>query len=240
MSVRRNKVADMDIPGFTPAGPKRLPAVRPRYALAHTSARARAGGARQDRWMGRMPGSPAEQWWEYSRGCAADLRAGRMPPPVRVHGPVLGPGEVALLSAEIGYSRYCRTSAEYSELPLMVAGRPAVMFGALAVQGVINHRRKTAAQRRAAAQWRWHQSSAVIVTTERLMCSTAQHGLLSFWFADVAEFYPDLAQWTLTLGFGSTDPVRLSGPAAPALCLWSGYGVLGDGWAADPRLAALL
>jgi hypothetical protein len=157
-----------------------------------------------------------------------------------VYGPVLEPGEQALLSTEISYSRYCGTNARYSPLPLIVAGRPAVMFGALAVQGVVNHRRKVAAERNAVEQWRFHQICAVIVTTDRLICSTAPHGQVSFWFGACTEFYPDLQQWTLTLGFDSTYPVRLGGPAAPALSLWTAYGVLSDAWVADPRLAPLL
>ena len=112
------------------------------------------------------------------------------------------------------------------------------MFGALAVQGVINHRRKTAAERQAADQWRDHEDCGVIVTTERLICSTTTHGQLSFWFGDCNEFHPDLQQWTLTLGFDSTYPVRLTGPAAPrepaqrTRCA-------GEKWQ-HPRLAALL
>ncbi|GAB4663651.1 hypothetical protein [Mycobacterium avium] len=196
-------------------------------------------GARRPRptWQ---PRTPAEQWWHYSRGCAAALRAGRPPTAIQVYGPVLEPGEQALLSAEIDYSRLCGADGRYSPLPLIVAGRPAVMFGALAVQGLVNHRRKIAAAQRAATQWRWHQRCPVIVTTDRLICTTAEHGMLSFWFGTCTEFYPDLQQWTLTLGFDSTYPVRLSGPAAPALSLWSAYGVLGESWVDDPRLAALL
>jgi hypothetical protein len=159
---------------------------------------------------------------------------------VDVYGPVLEPGEHALLSTEIGYSRYCGTNARYSPLPLVVAGRPAIMFGALAVQGIVNHHRKAVAERKAIEQWRFHQTCTVIVTTERLMCSTAPHGVVSFWFGACTEFYPDLQQWALTLGFDSTCPVLLSGSAAPALSLWSGYGVLGDAWVDDPRLALLL
>jgi hypothetical protein len=64
--------------------------------------------------------------------------------------------------------------------------------------------------------------------------------MVSLWFGACTEFYPDLQQWTLTLGFDTTSPVRLHGPAAPALSLWSAYGVLGDAWVDDPRLAALL
>jgi hypothetical protein len=217
------------------------PAARSSSVLAaRVSAPAGGRGPGRAPQAGWRPRSAAEQWWHYSRACAAALRAGRPPNPVDLYGPVLEPGEHALLSTEIGYSRYCGTKARYSPLPLVVAGRPAVMFCALAVQGMVHHRRKVAAERKAMEQWRFHQTSSVIVTTERLTCSTAPHGMVSFWFGACTEFYPDLQQWTLTLGLDSTYPVRLSGPAAPALSLSSAYGVLGDVWVDDPRLAALL
>ena len=225
---------------MAPQGPKPLPTLRAQSALARVGASAGAGGTGRRPQPGWQPWTAAEQWWHYSRGCAAALRAGRPPTTVDVYGPVLEPGEQALLSTEISYSRYCGTDARYSPLALIVAGRPAVMFGALAVQGVVNHRRKVAAERKAAEQWRFHQTCAVITTTDRLICSTAPHGQVSFWFGACTEFYPDLQRWTLTLGFDSTYPVRLSGPAAPALSLWSAYGVLGDAWVDDPRLARLL
>ena len=230
-----------NIPGMPPTQRHNLPVSRAWSTPARVHS-APGGGYRHVRqpqavWQSR---TSAEQWWHYSRSCAAALRAGRPPTPIEVYGPVLEPGEQALLSAEIDYSRFCGGDGRYSPLPLVVAGRPAVMFGALAVQGVVNHRRKTAAAQRAAAQWRFHQTCPVIVTTDRLICTTAPHGMVSFWFGACTEFYPDLQQWTLTLGFDSTYPVRLSGPAAPALSLWGAYGVLGDAWIDDPRLAPLL
>ncbi|MEE6140637.1 hypothetical protein SKC41_30550 [Mycobacterium sp. 050128] len=229
-----------DIPGMAPTQRHNLPVRRASSAPARVEHGHGAGDHRARRPQTvRQSRTPAEQWWHYSRGCAAALRAGRPPTPIEVYGPVLEPGEQALLSAEIDYSRLCSGDGRYSPLPLIVAGRPAVMLGALAVQGVVNHRRKTAAAQRAAAQWRFHQTCPVIVTTERLICTTAPHGLVSFWFGACTEFYPDLQQWTLTLGFDSSYPVRLSGPAAPALSLWSAHGILGDAWVDDPRLALL-
>ena len=229
-----------DIPGMAAPGPKRLPAIRAESVPARVGAPAGQQGARRRPQPGWQPRSAAEQWWHYSRSCAAALRAGRPPTPVDVHGPVLEPGEHALLSAEIDYSRYCGISASYSPLPLVVAGRPALMFGALAAHGIINHRRKAAAERKAMEQWRFHRTCTVIATSDRLICGTSSHGMVSLWFGACTEFYPDLQQWTLTLGFDTTSPVRLHGPAAPALSLWSAYGVLGDAWVDDPRLAALL
>jgi len=230
-----------NIPGMPPTQRHNLPVSRAWSTPARVHS-APGGGYRHVRqpqavWQSR---TSAEQWWHYSRSCAAALRAGRPPTPIEVYGPVLEPGEQALLSAEIDYSRFCGGDGRYSPLPLVVAGRPAVMFGALAVQGVVNHRRKTAAAQRAAAQWRFHQTCPAIVTTDRLICTTAPLGMVSFWFGACTEFYPDLHQWTLTLGFDSTYPVRLSGPVAPALSLWGAYGVLGDAWIDDPRLAPLL
>lgn len=232
----------VNIPGMPPSPRHHLPVSRAPSTPGRVYGRGTGGyqraGESQAVW-GR-PHSAAERWWHYSRGCAAALRAGRPPTPIEVYGPVLEPGEQALLSAEIDYSRFCGGDGRYSPLPLIVAGRPAVMFGALAVQGLVNHRRKAAAMQRAAAQWRFHQTCPVVVTSERLICMTASHGMASFWFAACTESYPDLQQWTLTLGFDSTYPVRLSGPAAPALSLWSAYGVFGDAWVDDPRLALLL
>jgi hypothetical protein len=232
-----------DIPGM-PRAYTYLPVRYSKSAPATTaspssSSARRQQGSQASAWPAWQPRSDYEQWWHYSRTCAAALRAGYPPAPVNVYGPVLDAGESALLSTNISYSRYHGSSARYSPLPLIVAGRPAVMFGALAVQGVINHRRKTSAQRAAAVQWRDQEDCPVIVTTERLICSTTKHGQLSFWFGDCNEFHPDLQQWTLTMGFNSTYPVRLTGPAAPALSLWSAYGILGDGWVSDPRLALL-
>ncbi|OBJ84736.1 hypothetical protein A5640_14985 [Mycobacterium asiaticum] len=156
-----------------------------------------------------------------------------------MYGPVMADGEHARLSAEIGYSRYCGLNAEYSQSTWMMAGRPALMLGALAVQGVVNHRRKVAAQRKASHQWRFHQNCSVVVTTDRLICATA-HGQESIWFGQCSEFHPDLQNSALTMGLFGDFPVRLSGPAAPALSLWSAYAISGDNWFHDPRLAALL
>ena len=158
-----------------------LPAARRAYALVHAEAR-RTPGCADARPPQAWPQSLSEQWWHYSRGCATALRAGRPPRPIEVYGPVLGPAEHALLSTEVGYSRYCDADARYSPFSLIVAGRSALMFGALAVQGAINHRRKANAERIAVHQWRFHQTSSVIVTTDRLICTTVPHGQMSFFF----------------------------------------------------------
>ena len=57
----------------------------------------------------------------------------------------------------------------------------------------------------------------------------------------ITGFYPDLDTWTAVLATGDGyPPVRLQGPAVPLVALWTATAVLGERWAHDPRLAALL
>lgn len=158
-----------------------------------------------------------------------------------MYGPVLAPEESARLCAPAFYSRLFGGDGRYAPASMFLVGRRAAMVGALAVQGLVNHRRKVAAQREAAVWWRLHQQSGVIVTTHRLLINAREDGWLTFPFSRVSEFYPDLENWTLTMGFGSaTPPLRLAGPATPGLILWTTYGILGNRWLSDPRLAPLL
>lgn len=180
-----------------------------------------------------------QQWWEYTRRAASSLRAGVPPPELTMHGLVLKPGEHAILQTGAGYSRLYGTSGQYTRGTTLAVGRPAFVLGALAAQGVANHARRRAAERAAAVQWREHQHAPVIVTTQRFLCNTHARGWLSFWFDHVSEFYPDLPGWTVTVGFEKGEPLRLVGPAAPALALWSATAILGDSWTNDPRLALL-
>ena len=180
-------------------------------------------------------------WWDYARRCAHALWAGDPPPTLKIYGPLLAPGESALLCTTAVYSRFVRGDGAYTPASVFAFGRPAMLVGALAVQGFVNRRRKAAAQHEAVPKWRWQQPVDVIVTTHRLLCNCCDRGWQSFWFCRVTEFYPDLEHWTLTMGFGGAmPPLRLTGPTTPALSLWSAWAVLGRQWSSDPRLAALL
>jgi hypothetical protein len=180
-------------------------------------------------------------WWDYARRSAHAMWAGVPPPTLRVYGPVLAAGESAYLCAPAFYSRLIGGDGAYTPTPMFAFGPPAAMMGALAVQGFINHRRKVAAERKAATTWRFHQGVQVIATSLRLLCNTRQKGWLSFWYRQVTEFYPDLSNRMVTMGFGRSAPaLRLAGPSTPALCLWSAWGILGRQWMTDPRLAPLL
>ena len=164
---------------------------------------------------------------------------GIAPPVIDIYGPVLDNDEDGLLDTEMTYSRLYGGDGSYHRSDMLVLGRPALMAGVLAANAVVNHRRKVAARRESEVCWRDSQPARVWVTTHRLVCDTT-YGLVSFHYDAATEFYPDLDNWTLTLGFDdSCPPLRLSGPAAPAVCLWAATAILGDRWLRDPRLARL-
>lgn len=220
--------------GYRPAAP--VPAVRDSRSPATASERGREG------WVSAAP-QPADEWaswWGYARATAAHLALGVAPPAIDVYGPVLEDGEEAVLSADLSYSRLYGGDGRYRKADLLMVGRPAVMAAGFAFTAVVNHRRRVAAQRDAELRWRDQQRAQVITTTDRLLCNT-DTGWVSGWFGSVTEFYPDVQGWSLTLGFDrGVAPLRLSGPAAPAMCVWVGACVLGDRWTSDPRLAPLL
>lgn len=179
-------------------------------------------------------------WWQYARLSATELRHGTHPPQLAVHGLVLRDDEYGVLEADAGYSRLYGGSGQYTTGSTFAVGNPSFVLGALATQAMVNRSRRAAAARDAAVQWREHQPVSVLVTNHRILCDTAVRGWLSFWFGGVTELYPDLQSWTLTLGFGEGDPLRLEGPATPGLSLWASYFILGRRWSADPRLQPLL
>lgn len=187
------------------------------------------------------PRNEWERWWLYARGAARRFAQGISPPEIEVFGPVLAADEFGLLQADLSYSRlYAAGDGRYQKTGMLVVGRPTVMVGALAVSAAVNHRRKVAARRDAEQRWRDHQQIQVMMTNHRLLCNTLDAGFESYFYGGITEFYPDLDGWQLTLAFdGKVAPLRLAGPAAPALCLWTATAVLGDRWTRDARLAKL-
>jgi hypothetical protein len=217
----------------------RLPDVRP----AHPPAPATAPSvqASPDRPPAAAPVDHWQWWWQYARDSARRWLQGITPPVIDIYGPVLDDDEDGLLEADLTYSRLYGGDGFYRRADLFVLGRPAVMAGVLAASAAVNHRRKVVARREAEVRWRDTQPARVWATTRRLICDTTTFGVVRFDYAAATEFYPDLDHWNLTLGFDeSSPPLRLSGPAAPAICLWAAIAIVGDRWVRDPRMARLL
>ena len=196
-----------------------------------------AGASPRDT-SGHSPG--LIQWWDYAHQTARALWAGDPLPPFNVYGPVLEAQEMAYLSAEATYSRFAPGDDRYNALNVVVFARPAITASTLAIQGLVNHRRKAAARRAAAPTWRGSRDVHVVLTSERLLANTAA-GWISFWHDAVTEFYVDLYRWTMALGFGDQcPPVKFTGLCVPAISVMTAHRIYGDQWSADPRLAVLL
>ncbi|OKH68300.1 hypothetical protein EB74_33545 [Mycobacterium sp. SWH-M5] len=183
-----------------------------------------------------------DRWWTYAQGCAAALSRGAEPPVVATHGPLLQPNEVTRLSAPAHYSRLLRGDGHYDRANAPFFVNPLLMAGAMATQGAINRSRRTRADHDAQASWRNHRPVAVLTTNLRLMCSRPDGGYVSFWYQDLAEFYPQPHTRTLVMSFEEdhTPPLQLTGPAVPAISLWAGHALYGDAWRDHPHLAALI
>ena len=96
-----------------------------------------------------------------------------------MYGPVLLANERAVLDVSAIYSRLYGGDGRYYRSSAFVVGHPAALVGALAVQGVLNHHRRVAAEREAAPRWREHQRAQVIATTRRLLCHNTSGWLSS-------------------------------------------------------------
>ncbi len=157
-----------------------------------------------------------------------------------MYGPVFNPGERALFQGKVNYARLYGGDGTYTSTGMFVLGNPAVMLGSLAAAGIINHRRKTRARRDAALQWRDHQNGAFIVTNQRLLVHT-DRGWAPNAYGAITELYPDLENWTLTIGFGDRGaPMLLNGPPVPAIALITAAATMPDRWMHDPRLHSIV
>jgi hypothetical protein len=184
----------------------------------------------------------SDPWWDYSRRCAADALAdGVEPPAVAVYGPILADDERARLCTTAGVSRLLAGDGTYRHSSLLLFGTPGFTLGMLAAQGFVNRRRRRQARRDEIPAWRSHRIATTIVTDRRIMAGATDGTLLDFWFIDVTEFHPDLASRTVVFAFGDDcAPLRIDGPAAPAVALWTAVGIYGHRWAEDVRLQPLL
>lgn len=183
----------------------------------------------------------SDPWWAYAQGAAAALAQGIAPPEVAVYGPILHEDEYAYLCTTASTSRLLAGDGTYRHTSLMALGSAKFMVGMLAAQGFINHRRRKAAQREAVPSWQLHQVGTVILTDRRMICTGSDGSLLEFWFSHVTEFYPDLRARSIVLAFGEDcAPLRIDGPAVPAIALWAAVGIYGDRWINDARLHPLV
>jgi hypothetical protein len=87
-----------------------------------------------------------------------------------------------------------------------------------ALTALDNHSRRHAALAASIPQWQEFTTATVLVTSERIMCEV--HGRwLSFFPHQAVAIYPDPADWSIVLDFGTTEPLRLSGLSGPTIAV---------------------
>jgi len=183
----------------------------------------------------------ADTEWQLAQDWVDWLVAGNEPQPLGITGLVLEQGEVAYLSTSMHYSRLYGGSGEYMHTSNMAFGKPGFVLGMMAMNAAVNAGRRNAARKDMQPLWRELQELPVVVTNYRIMCHQTPRGWLSFYYGAVQEYYPDPANWTVTFGFNSAEPLRLGGLPAPTLAVLTAWCVLGaERWAADPGLEPLM
>jgi hypothetical protein len=184
-----------------------------------------------------------DPWWDYACAAANALSKGLPPPIISVHGPVLDSDEQPRLTAPAQISRLVAGDGSYQRSTAMLLGSPMLTLSVLGAQGILNFRRRQRAHRDTIPTWRLHRLGTVLITDQRLICPAADGTeLLSFWFTNATEYHPNVAQRTLELAFSTVEcePLRLGGPAVPALALWTAVAIYGHDWINDDRLHPLL
>lgn len=184
----------------------------------------------------------AEAWTQYACRAAAALQSGTSLPEINVAGmgPVLRPRERALFQGNANYCRLYGGDGTYTTTGLLALGNPAFMIGAFAATSIINHRRKARARRDAEVRWRDHQRAGLIGTSQRLLVHT-DRGWGTYAYGAITEYYPDVENGYLTIGFGDQGaPMLLAGPASRAVAVLVAAATTPDRWTQDPRLRSLV
>lgn len=138
--------------------------------------------------------------------------------PANVEGSSLTTGESVHAELQATGWRYYAVDSVAYERRILLAGGPFLMALTAIVSAVGNHRRRAAAERVAAAQWRPLGPLRIVVTSDRLLV-WHQGAWWSVWLAAVTNVCFERAHESLDLYFEGDVPYRLVGPQVPALAL---------------------
>ena len=181
------------------------------------------------------PAAPAaDPWWSYAVGTATALRSGKEPHRGRARSlPELQRGRPPQQPCHLQPPGRRQRELRTRPSPFMV--NLVLMAAAMAGQGVVNNRRRRDADRNSQPQWTNYREAAVLTTNQRLMCSRPQGGWTSFWYSEMAEFYPDPHRRAVTMSFADDHTRHYNWPDPPprhrAL---DRPPVYGDRWHEDP------
>lgn len=149
------------------------------------------------------------------------LVAGDAPLQRQVWDIVASPDEHIHLDLTAGYSRFYGRDVTYRTGGRLLFGPPGIVaVGMLA--GAISDS-NTASRARAAAtpQWRDHQTSRVLLTTQRLVCDVNGQWM-DFYYNSITAMHPALdVRGSVVLEFsGPAGPLCLSGPYVPIIAVY--------------------
>lgn len=121
-------------------------------------------------------------------------------------------GEILADLELTGFRYHALCHVPYERRTLLVGG--PILFAASATASAVgNRRRRAAAERLAAPQWRCLGPLRVLVTCDRLLV-WHEGSWASVWFASVVDIEHDPANGTLDLYFADDPPYRFVGQAS--------------------------
>jgi Domain of unknown function (DUF1707) len=170
--------------------------------------------------LARGPFSPEahSEGWSEAIGLFRRLTQGQDLISHKPPGLMLESGEGALGEVVAEYSRFSGMEVPYRQRSTFALGGPVFVAAALIGTAASNATARRAAERQAAAQWRFEGFPRVILTNRRLLIHRpADYQWLSFWHRGLFEFGPELQAYSLYLGYPGCAPVMLRGPMVPWL-----------------------
>ncbi|MGD7787049.1 hypothetical protein ACQCX2_01850 [Propionibacteriaceae bacterium Y1700] len=135
-------------------------------------------------------------------------------PTLRPHDVMLRDNEIVHLDAPLTYERYYSTDASYVHNSSFIAGSASFVGIGLIAQAIGNSSRRNRALADAQLRWRETQTSRTLLTNQRFLIHAGGRWL-SFYHSGVQAFYPEPDNWLLVVDYPDTQPLQLSGFAAP-------------------------
>lgn len=188
----------------------------------------------------QTPGSwsPTDPWAE-ARRLRALLLAREVPTMFTSWQLVAEPGEVFFFELGAEYERFYGREVGFRPASGFYFGSPAFILAGLAVSGVTNARRRSAAQAEGATQWRERETIRFVVTNHRLLCLVGGRWT-SFHYAAMTAVYPEVAAGVLVAEFQGVPPLRLTGPDTAVASVMTVFATHGLAAVAEhPSLRAL-
>lgn len=188
-----------------------------------------ATGDRTASWRDEVSGLDAAQ------RLSDALRNGGRLEPVAIEGVPIAPGELAFADLSACGWRYYALGEVFYQRRMFLFGGPLLMALTGMASALGNSRRRQAAERAAAPQWRPLGSLRIIVTSERLLVWFDQ-AWWSVWYSAITDIRSDPANSSLDLLFETDPPYRLVGPHIPALAVVLAQAARGENFGVVQRL----